>query len=206
MEPIIQILIIIHAILGTIALISGLIAIITRKGSKVHKQGGICFVYSMFLSGAVAIFVSVLPGHENPFLFSIGIFSIYFLLIGYRATKFKNPNHKLTFETRISQLMFLVCSAMIIMPIINSFSLNIVSTVFGVFASLSNILQFRNIEDTKKKWLSIHLGNITGAYISAVTAFMVVNQLLPGTLNWFAPSVPGAIFIIYWLRKAAKPA
>jgi hypothetical protein len=44
----------------------------------------------------MAIIVAFLPNHESPFLFAVGIFSLYFMLTGKRALRFKrqNPNLK----------------------------------------------------------------------------------------------------------------
>jgi hypothetical protein len=40
-----------------------------------------------------------------------------------------------------------------------------------------------------------------GGYISAVTAFIVVNQLLPGVYGWIAPGVIGGVLIAVWSNK-----
>lgn len=45
---------------------------------------------------------------------------------------------------------------------------------------------------------------MTGGYISAVTAFFVVNQILINLWNWFLPGVIGGIYITFWIRKLKK--
>lgn len=48
----------------------------------------------------------------------------------------------------------------------------------------------------------MHIGKITGGYIAATTAFVVVNNtFLPPLLAWLAPGVLGNIYIVYWIRK-----
>ena len=42
---------------------------------------------------------------------------------------------------------------------------------------------------------------MTGGYISAVSAFFVVNDILPGLWNWFMPGIVGGIYINYMIRK-----
>lgn len=79
----------IHAPLGGIALLSGGVSLVSKKGSPLHKKSGKVFFYSMLLSAFSALVVSVLPNHESPFLFSIGLFSTYFLVNGIRSLKYK---------------------------------------------------------------------------------------------------------------------
>ena len=75
METFATYLIYIHATLGSIAFIAGFIAIITKKGNTAHKKSGIVFYYAMLAAAISALVIAVLPKHENPFLFTIGLFS-----------------------------------------------------------------------------------------------------------------------------------
>ena len=45
---------------------------------------------------------------------------------------------------------------------------------------------------------------MTGGYIAAVSAFFVVNQILPGIWNWFVPGIIGSGYITYWMIKLNK--
>ncbi len=54
----------------------------TPKGKTIHRKFGLIFFYSMILSGIMAMIVAVLPKHESPFLFAVGIFSLYFVRVG----------------------------------------------------------------------------------------------------------------------------
>ncbi len=199
-----QYLIYAHAALGGLALAAGLISISVKKGGSVHKKSGILFFYSMLFSAFVALIVSLLPDHESPFLFSVGVFSTYFLIGGYRSLKFKNENLDLRYDKILAWIIILTGVGMICYPLFLLGVVNIVLAVFGIASILfgvQDLLLFDNPEKTRKSWLAGHLGKMMGAYISAVTAFVVVNQLLPGVFAWFGPSVPGTIFIIYWIRK-----
>ena len=95
MENTIQILIYIHASFGGIALLAGLVSMIARKGKKIHKKFGLIFFYAMMISGITAMIVAFMPNHESPFLFAVGIFSLYFVLTGKRALNFKRKNSDL---------------------------------------------------------------------------------------------------------------
>jgi len=84
-----KVFIICHATGGGIALISGTISVIARKGNTWHKKSGLVFFYGMMIAGLSGIVASMIPDHINPFLFVVGIFSVYLVLSGYRALRFK---------------------------------------------------------------------------------------------------------------------
>jgi uncharacterized membrane protein len=207
MENLNQILIYIHAFLGGIALCFGMLALLSKKGNKLHKKAGIIFYYSMLGSAMAALIIATIPNHENLFLFLIGIFSTYFLIGGYRCLNFKNVNFNLTIDKIIAWIMLLTGTSMIFIPIILNNEINIILFVFGtiglIFSSRDLIL-YRTKEGLKKKWLKIHVGKMMGGYISAFSAFMVVNQFFSGIINWFLPGLLGGIYITYWMKKLNK--
>ncbi|MEN8811033.1 MAG: DUF2306 domain-containing protein, partial [Flavobacteriales bacterium] len=195
-EKIAEILIFyIHAPLGGIALLTGGISLIAKKGNNVHKKSGKIFFFSMLFSAIAAFVISVLPNHESPFLFSIGLFSTYFLISGLRSLKFKKKKLQLKTDKIITYLITLTGIIMVLYPIVLYSKLNIILTVFGIVGivfGLRDLKLFKDIQRLKKNWLKLHLGKMTGGYISAVSAFFVVNQILPGIWNWFIPGIIGS--------------
>lgn len=207
MEKIIQVLIYIHVAFGGIALLAGFISMVAKKGKSIHKKSGLLFFYAMMLSGVNAMIVAVLPKHESPFLFAIGIFSLYFVLTGKRALNFKSKNPDLRIDKWISIIMILTGVLMILLPIIMTKTINIVLIVFaivGIVFSIRDLLLFKNPERLREGWLKAHLGKMIGGYISATTAFVVVNQFFPSFYGWFIPGIIGGFFIAYWMRKMNK--
>ena len=207
MEKTIQILIYIHAAFGGIALLAGSVSIIAKKGKNIHRKSGLIFFYSMMLSGIIAMIVAVLPNHESPFLFAVGIFSLYFVLTGNRALNFKRKNPDLKIDKLISIIMIATGVLMILLPIILTKSINIVLVVYaivGIIFSVSDLILFRNPERLRKGWLKLHLGKMLGGYISATTAFVVVNEFFPSFYGWFIPGIVGGFVIAYWMRKMNK--
>ncbi|WP_202702019.1 DUF2306 domain-containing protein [Flavobacterium sp. UGB4466] len=206
-EQLIQILIYFHALLGAIALVSGFISLVSQKGKNTHKKLGKLFYYTMLLSAISAMIISVLPQHQSPFLFSIGIFSSYFVLTGYRALRFKKSDVNLKNDKIISGIMLVTGLVMILYnPLINQ-SINIVLTAFGLvglFFSSRDLMLFKNKTRLKTVWLKLHLGKMLGGYISATTAFVVVNEFFPGFYGWFIPGTIGAFYIVYWMRNVDK--
>ncbi|URC12426.1 DUF2306 domain-containing protein [Flavobacterium sp. B183] len=206
-EQLIQIFIYFHALFGGIALLSGFLSLASKKGKSIHKKSGKLFYYTMLLSAISAMIISILPKHQSPFLFSIGIFSSYFVLTGYRALRFKKSDVNLKNDKIISGIMLATGLIMILYnPLVNQ-SINIVLTAFGLVGlifSSRDLMLFKNKTRLKSVWLKLHLGKMIGGYISATTAFVVVNEFFPSFYGWFIPGTIGGFYIVYWIRKLNK--
>jgi uncharacterized membrane protein len=203
-EKMIQMLIYTYAIFGGIALLTGFISLVSIKGEVVHRKSGKLFYYSMLFSAITALIISVLPKHESPFLFSIGLFSSYFILTGYRALNFKMDEVNLLLDKIISWSMMLTGVIMIGYNPIFNHKINIVLTVFGIVGlifSVRDLVLYKDLKRLKKSWLKLHLGKMIGGYISATTAFVVVNNFFPSFYGWFIPGIIGGIYIAYWMKK-----
>jgi hypothetical protein len=199
-----RILIIAHAALGGVSLLSGFVAAITNKGSKPHIISGRVFYYSLGSSILLSLIAANMPDHYNPFLFSIGIFSGYFIIIGKRAIQYKSPVHSFSTDRLIHIIMVVTCVLMVIVPLLVSNTFYIVAGVFGLVGlifAIRNLLDLSKSDQVKKNWLKMHIENMSGGYIASVTAFVVVNNLLPGVYSWFVPGIIGGIFIFYGIRK-----
>ena len=207
MERVATILIYIHAIFGGISLVSGLIAIASKKGRIAHRKGGLTFYYAMLVTGLSAMTIALMPKHENPFLLAVGIFSLYFVMSGYRALKFKSEKPNLKPYIWISRVMISTAILMIILPVILNGGFNIVLTIFaitgGTFA-IRDLKLYKNTEILQKSWLKLHLGKMLGGYISATTAFIVVNAFIPGIYGWILPGIAGGFYITYWVKKVSR--
>lgn len=204
---IIQILIYSHALFGGIALLSGFISLIVKKGKKTHKKSGKLFYYCMLLSASTALVIASLPQHESPFLFAIGIFSSYFIITGYRALRFKNKNINLKTDQLISGIMILTAVLMILYNPVVHHKINIVLTVLGIVGlvfSSRDFMLYKNEDKLNNVWLKLHLGKMIGGYISATTAFVVVNNFFQGFYGWFVPGTIGGFYIVYWIKKVNK--
>jgi uncharacterized membrane protein len=206
-EQIIQILIYFHALFGCVALLSGFISLIAKKGKKTHKKSGKLFYYCMLLSALTALIIASLPQHESSFLFAIGIFSSYFIITGYRALRFKNRNISLKTDKIISLVMIFTAILMILYnPLVHQ-KINIVLTVLGIVGlifSTRDLILYKNTDQLNKVWLKLHLGKMIGGYISATTAFVVVNNFFSSFYGWFVPGTIGGFYIIYWIKKLNK--
>lgn len=205
-ETIIEKLIWVHVITGTLALTAGAIALIVKKGSTWHKRAGKLFFWSMILSAFAALTVALSPGHQSAFFFSIGIFTLYLITSGYLSLRYKKPVKSYVWDKVVAITMILIAIGMIFMGITGG-HINYVLIVFGAVGlnfGIRDMINLRNPEKLKDQWLSLHIGKMTGGFIATLTAFIVANAIIPGLWGWFIPSLIGTPYIVYWNRKISK--
>lgn len=181
MQATYQPLLLLHIIAGTVALVSGGISFAVRKGKGWHTRSGSFFYFAMLAVGASGLIMYLLK--FNPFLFIVGLFTLYKTITGFRSIKLKNQKTAITAQpfdwlTRalclIGLAAFLFLSRQATMggltPVLWVFSL-ILATML-----LSDFRTFRTPEGLSKGNLwKKHISRIGGAYIAAFTAFLVTN-------------------------------
>lgn len=202
-ENIIQILIMTHVVFGSIALISGAISMITKKGDFLHKKSGTVFYYALLMATIISFIISSMPNHKSPFLFFLGLFTLYFIIGGYRSLRFKEKNASFWIDKIIAYTILFTGVFMMTYPILFEGKINSILLVFGavgILFGIVDLLLFQNLNTIKKNWLKIHLSKMISGYVATVTAF-IVNQWNFGIWSWFTPTIFGNIFIVYWLIK-----
>ena len=209
METCITSAIYIHAFFGGIGLIAGTLGFIAKKGSKLHQKSGKWFTIGMLISSGLSVPIASMPGHENPFLVMIGLFTIYMIIVGNRALRFKNRKVKVSkVDWMISGSMLLIALVMMYVGLFYFASLVVLYLFFGIIGLVLCVMDYRflsNPHKTKSAWLVQHIGKIVGAYIASVTAFLVAGTHIQGLAVWILPSVIGNLSIIYWIVKVKRP-
>ena len=84
----INLLLILHVITGTIALLAGIVAISSRKGARTHRVAGTVFFVSMLVMAALADYLAVAIPEQIPNLF-IGTFTIYLVATAWLTVRLK---------------------------------------------------------------------------------------------------------------------
>lgn len=207
MEETIQILIYIHAFFGGLGLLAGIASIVAKKGSGPHKKMGKLFSLGMLSSALISIPISWLPKHQNLFLFLIGVFTIYLVLSGNRALKYRSRSKAALVDQLISGAMFLFSILMIGIGVytfskaVNTAILYVFFGAFGLFFSWIDYRFYQNPIKTQAVYLVSHIRKMNGAFIASVTAFLVAGLGFMHLAFWIAPSVLGTFYIIYWRKK-----
>ena len=215
METFVRTTLYLHIAAGFMALITGAWALAVAKGDRTHRKTGTVFFWSMVTVTLTATVVCF--ARHNVFLLMIAVFSGYLAFTGYRALAFRRSA-----EPRANALDWAVLGVAALFVAwmafeagrlsigkdgafrFNSFAL--VLLVFG--ASLANLVRrdirtFRNPRaPSRLDWLRTHIERMGGAYIAAVTAFLVVNvQTEPAFIPWLLPGLLGGFGIRYFVRK-----
>jgi uncharacterized membrane protein len=197
-------LIYMHVALGFLAFAVGAVTLFSKKGKTLHKNTGLVFYYSMVVSVALSLVVSLLPEHLSPTMFHIAVLSLYFLLGGKRSLKFKTKNHNFNLDKTLAYWVVLTSLAVMGYTFFVEGRVHPLRTVFGtiglVFGAL-DLWMFRSPDTVSRKWLFLHLSKMLGGYTAAVTAFFVAQNILSGYFNWFVPAVFAVAFILYWAYK-----
>lgn len=202
-----KILIILHASFGGLALLSGTVAIIVKKGRSLHKKAGRFFFYSMIGCVISALWAALMPGHYSPFLIAVGVFSFYFVFTGFRVLRLKQKSVSIVGDKAAAYFMIIACIAMIAYPPILFGKLNLILAVFGaagLFFAIQDILLFRHPEKFRDIWLRQHLTRMMGGFTAATTAFIVVSQILPELVSWLLPGIMGGALITFWSRSIER--
>ena len=199
------ILLSIHILAGSVALVSAALALSTEKGKKFHVLIGKAYFWSMVIIFLTALPMSIITG--NVFLFLIAIFSFYLAFSGMRFAK-----NRTGVPTRVDLIavnfMFLSGVGMWILAIIffiDNESQFITLTVFGFLALFLGYGDFQTFKDQTaigKERIAKHLTNMMGATIAVVTAVLVVNPPTnPEWLWWILPTVLITPVIFWWNKK-----
>lgn len=207
-----SLLIPLHVVSGSIALLAGPFAIFNQNGGRVHRLAGKSFFWSMMLVAATGLTMSVLK--SNLFLLMIAVFSFYLAFSGRRALSLKQLHHGQK-AGWIDWTALVVCGIFGLGLVLfggyllyKGQSFGIASVVFGFILTLRILADFRRFtRDNKdrKSWLYVHIGNMMGAYIAALTAFLVQNvHTDPAFIVWIAPTLLISPLISITIRKFQK--
>lgn len=214
MENFITVTIYFHALCGFVALLSGGIAMATRKGGKAHRKAGQFYFWGMTGVFVTAVFVSIM--HVLPFLLMVAFFSYHMVCTGYRALYLKklhlNQKPRLI-DWFISGIAGLFNLSLIIWGWYtfqkSGNQIGIVAIVFGIIGSgfaYSGLKKIIRKPLDKNHWIKTHIGGMMGGYIATWTAFLVVNiSFLPQLVVWLAPAAIGVPFIVYHISKFNLP-
>lgn len=202
MEILIKIVLILHIIAGNVALISGAISMISKKGNAVHKRFGKIFFYAMMIITVTALFLSIAKSSE--FLLYVGIFVFYQIYSGFKAIKNKSLRHNwldgIIILAAFINGIAMVASGAIVLMVFGGITFLLMFTEWQVFSAYR-----KGKELPRLSWLAKHIGMMTGSYIGAFTAFLVVNiQFEPGWVIWLAPTVVFVPLMQYWTWKFTK--
>lgn len=207
-----QILLFLHIAAGSLSLLTGGLNMILPKGGKRHQKIGRLFVTGMMLTGGSALFMAQIK--PNPFLFIIGVFTIYLVGTADRYIK-SSKNKPLLIDWVYTLGMFVFGSIFIIWGIITLAKANAMGAVMLVFGSIGLYSVYQDFNHYKGETvqrnyrLFTHIGRMVGGFTATVTAVLVVNAqyiplAVPEVIYWLAPTLIFTPISIYWIKKRKK--
>jgi len=201
----VKILLTIHILAGTNALLCAALAVSSKKGKRLHVLSGRAYFWSMATIFLTAIPMSIIG--SNIFLFLIAIFAFYLAFAGMRFAR-NRKGIATTLDWIAVSLVILSGLGMLILAAIyflNSNTQYIVLLVFGFLSITLGYADFRNYKNnsaTGKERISRHLTNMMGGTIAVITAVLVVNPPFePEWVWWVLPTALITPVIFWWNRK-----
>lgn len=211
MKDLIQNILYFHAFSGGSALIFGIVAIATKKGSKAHINSGNIYFWSMFaviITGLVVGFY-----RNNIFLQTIAIFSFYMAFTGKRVLRYKKEIKPQLIDWLVNFIALIGSLFMLYLGIINVLRIGFAGAVpmllvFGLFLLMMSSEDLRRMwqkKFIKNNWLYTHIGRMGGSFIATSTAFLLVNITFdPAWIMWLLPTAVGTPMIINATKKWRK--
>ena len=208
MEKLIDITLIIHATSGGFALLAGLLAIATKKGSKRHILSGQVYFWSMLSVIVTGLIVGWY--RDNIFLQTIAVFSFYLAFTGKRVLRYKKEVNPALIDWFASSLALMVSLFMLYLVANNIMRIGFAGAipmllVFGVLLlsmSAGDLKKMVKRNFVRNAWLYDHISRMGGSFIATSTAFLLVNTSVePVWVMWLLPTVVGTPMIIISNRK-----
>ena len=203
-----QILLSIHILVGTIALLFAALAVSSEKGKRLHVLSGRTYFWSMACIFFTAIPMSIIS--NNIFLFLIAIFSFYLAFSGMRFARNRKGVATILDWIAVCLMIFsgLGMWMLALIFFLNSNTQYIVLLVFGFLAislGYADLMSYKNNTATGKERISRHLTNMMGGTIAVITAVLVVNPPFePEWVWWVLPTVLITPGIFWWNFKILK--
>jgi hypothetical protein len=191
-----------HAILGVLVFITGLLQIILKKEGARHRITGLTYLIAWF-------FILITGAYLGGLIITIiGVFGFYFALTGARIGRLKNKRIGL-FEKGIFSVGALIAVLMLYYSVVlhlrGDSSFSIIFAVFGViflFTTVDDIFKYILQKPFKKQiygksdWYFEHFFRMSISFIAALTAFTSIQNIFNNnTLNFLMPTAIGLIFI-----------
>jgi len=204
-----------HVVTGVVALGAFWIPLVARKGSPVHRRAGWVYAVAMWAAALAAWAICAArlldddPANDAGarFLAFVGLLAANGAATGIRVLKRKSraTQRASVFDTGSAALLLVAAVALGYAGLRENSILEIAFSALGVFLASRQLGYWLNRPGTKMDWWYAHMGNMLGACIGTVTAFLVVNVPRFGLHRyalffWIGPGVLGGGAIFFWTR------
>lgn len=186
-----------HAVGGSVALLAGPIPMAAAKGGRLHRRAGWLYATAMLITTVTALVLAVAV--NNALLLVIAVFSFFLVFTGTRALA-RRRGQPIGFPDRLvpwAALMFGV--ALFVRGAVLS---DVTNLFFGIGSVILAAREIRALHNPKTQWLLMHITAMLGAYIATFSAFLVVNiGFVSKPLLFILPTLVGTPFIVWTVLR-----
>jgi uncharacterized membrane protein len=196
MDILFHTLLVLHVAAGFTALLTGLVAIASRKGGLLHASTGRLFHGAMVAVALTAVALSALKG--GRFLLHIGLFALYQVHAGLRSIRNKGLRPAAQDWAGLAlgagNGMLMLATGNVVLLVFGGISTALALTDLRLFV---RALRGRPLHHLA--WLRRHIGMMLGTYIATTTAFLLtlMRDLDVGWPHFLLPTFIGVPFIAY---------
>ena len=197
----IELLLGLHVLGGSIALLVGPVPMLARKGGVLHRRAGLVFSGAMGCSAASAFLLALIV--HSTLLLTIAVLTAFLIFTGLRAASFRRGRRPRILDGMSCLLMtgfgFWLLWRSASVP-------DVTGLFFGVGGLVLAGRQWRLQRVSRPDWLLAHIAGMGGAYVATVTAFLVVNiGFLPKPVTFIVPTIIGTLLITWTsIRHASR--
>ncbi|MGY6633458.1 MAG: hypothetical protein ACXIU8_06885 [Alkalilacustris sp.] len=204
-----QAILILHVLSGIVALAAAGVAVSSAKGGRWHRRSGRVYTLGMLTVGSSALVLAVVP--PDPFLFAVGVFSLYLVFTGWRAAVLRDGRPR-RLDHAGGAVMALAGLGMLgwgaLGPGGEGGARPVILGVFGAIGLTMALVDWRDwargpIAGNAR--IARHLGRMLGGTIATITAAAVVNLgALPDLVVWLGPTVLITPVIVWWSARVMR--
>lgn len=206
-----QAILLLHILAGMTALGAAGLALGSAKGGLLHRRSGNIYTLAMLVTGLTALTMAALA--PNPFLFAVGIFSLYLVFTGWRAAMLRDGRPR-TLDHAGGAVMAMSALGMLGWGVhgilAESGAQPVILIAFGATGLTMTLADWRAWAQgpvTGKARIARHLGRMLGGTIATITAAGVVNLgFLPDLVVWLGPSALITPAIFWWTARVMRGA
>lgn len=195
--------ILLHVSTGIIAIVMGILAYTSVKGSKAHRKYGrlfLAFIGVVILTAFTGVLVFV----ERPFLTVVTLQSAYLAYTGFRVTKLKErPFQWPDILVMVGTLLLLISFFLKMQDATILWNRNIVYYILFYLCLILgfDILRvlFPTLLTNPRFWLYDHVYRVTGAFTALISAGLGTVMVAWEPWNQIVPAILGTLWLVFCL-------
>jgi xanthine/uracil permease len=222
-----QILVAGHIATGAVGLLLFWVAVLSRKGSALHKKWGLVFTYSMLVTGCIAMGMGLStildPVGTHPHLdlpewdplriraifgwmmLYLAILTVSLAWHGFRVVRNKrrHERNRAPFDIGLQVLVIIAALNCALRGLLADLPLMIGISIVGIASGVTNLVFTFRPSPRRWAYMVEHMKALVGAGISVYTAFMTFGlvRLMPdhalSPITWAIPLTIGLSIILY---------